>query len=61
VGLTSASAGAVSGVRLRKPDGTVYHVDLLKSECDCPDCQYRKRACKHFLACAAAFKAMTAG
>jgi hypothetical protein len=50
--------GAISGVRLTKSDRTQYHVDLEKAECDCPDAQYRKRACKHFNGCTAALKAL---
>jgi hypothetical protein len=38
--------------RLGKP-GTVYHIDTNTGTadwlCDCPDCVYRQRACKHAL------------
>jgi hypothetical protein len=50
--------GAITGVRLTKPDDTQYHVDLLHGECDCPDRQFRKRACKHLLGTRAALKAI---
>jgi hypothetical protein len=46
--------GDVSGVRLTKDTETQYHVDLERQDCDCPDRQYRGRACKHLLACKAA-------
>jgi hypothetical protein len=52
--------GDVSGVRLTKPDLTQYHVDLEQHSCDCPDCQYRSRECKHHKAVVAAFKALLA-
>lgn len=48
-----------SGARLTKDRATVYHVDLAKGECDCPDAQYRKRACKHVLAVRAAVATLT--
>lgn len=42
------------GARLRKPGGTVYHVDLEKHVCDCPDFVFRGRECKHHKALTAA-------
>src|SRR4051812_12243766 len=41
-----------SGARLTKPDRTMYHVDLVKQSCDCPDATYRPRpgGCKHLKA-----------
>jgi hypothetical protein len=50
--------GDVSGVRLTKDPQTQYHVDLERQDCDCPDRQYRGRACKHLLACKAAVAAL---
>jgi hypothetical protein len=54
-------AGGVSGVRLTKPDRTMYHVDLETHSCDCPDHQYRGRECKHHKAVVAALQRLAAG
>lgn len=36
---------------LEKEDGTVYHVaiDKFGPTCDCADCTFRQKACKHIL------------
>jgi len=47
-----ASGLACLGYRLTKPDGTAYDVDGDYLECDCPDCTYRQRQCKHSAAVA---------
>jgi hypothetical protein len=41
---------------LRKQDGTVYHVARGEygPECDCADCTFRDRPCKHIRASVAA-------
>ena len=33
-----------------KPDGKIYHVDLLRRTCTCPDHTYRLSCCKHIIA-----------
>jgi hypothetical protein len=40
------------GLRLVKPDGTAYDIDFTHMTCDCPDCTFRARDCKHILATA---------
>jgi hypothetical protein len=43
--------GRIIGVRLRKfGTGTVYFLPADLSECECPDCTFRQRACKHITA-----------
>ena len=48
------------GVRLTKPDGEQYHIDLTNGSCDCPDHQYRGRQCKHSKAVMAALAVVAA-
>jgi hypothetical protein len=53
------AAGAVTGYRLTKPDGTKYDIDALRFTCDCPDATFnanRPGGCKHARALRAALR-----
>jgi hypothetical protein len=39
------------GLRLVKSDGTVHDIEFDNFTCDCGDCTFRQRDCKHLLAC----------
>jgi hypothetical protein len=39
------------GLRLMKPDGTVYDINFDTFTCDCGDCTFRQHDCKHLVAC----------
>jgi hypothetical protein len=52
-GAIAEADGRIVGVRLQKfGTGEKYHVtfDGQSWECDCPDCTYRNRDCKHLVA-----------
>lgn len=45
--------GCIVGIGLAKDDDTVYAIDTAAGfgwECDCADCQFRHRECKHIKA-----------
>jgi len=45
--------GKVIGLGLAKDDDTIYHIDISQPwgwTCDCGDCQFRNRECKHIRA-----------
>jgi hypothetical protein len=42
--------GHVQGYRFTSSAGKVYDIDDVHGSCDCPDSQFRHRACKHVIA-----------
>jgi hypothetical protein len=55
-------AGRIIGVQLQKfGNGVVYFLPADLSECDCPDCTFRQRACKHMTALRQALSPLAAG
>lgn len=51
------AAGRIIGYGLAKDDDDIHAIDVVASTgwtCDCPDCQFRNRECKHIKALRAA-------